>query len=50
VGGTLDAEGRPVYANARYYIWKDEWEFWTAEAARGARPWLRIWDVRRQVS
>jgi glyoxylase-like metal-dependent hydrolase (beta-lactamase superfamily II) len=33
VGGTLDGEGKPVYANARYYIWKGEWEFWTAESA-----------------
>lgn len=27
VGGTLDEEGKPVYPNARYYIWKDEWNF-----------------------
>jgi glyoxylase-like metal-dependent hydrolase (beta-lactamase superfamily II) len=33
VGGTLDDEARPVYANARYYLWKDEWEFWTSEMA-----------------
>lgn len=35
VGGTLDAAGQPVYSHARYYIWKDEWEFWTSEAAFG---------------
>ena len=33
VGGTLDDEGRPVYANARYTLWADEWEFWTSEFA-----------------
>ena len=33
VGGTLDDEGEPVYANAHYYIWKAEWDFWTSEIA-----------------
>jgi glyoxylase-like metal-dependent hydrolase (beta-lactamase superfamily II) len=33
VGGTLDDEGRPVYANARYYLWADEWAFWTSAFA-----------------
>jgi glyoxylase-like metal-dependent hydrolase (beta-lactamase superfamily II) len=33
VGGALDDEGWPVYANARYTLWADEWEFWTSELA-----------------
>ena len=33
VGGTLDDEGNPIYSNANYYIWKDEWDFWFSEAA-----------------
>jgi glyoxylase-like metal-dependent hydrolase (beta-lactamase superfamily II) len=33
VGGTLDGEGQPVYANAHYALCRDEWEFWTSEAA-----------------
>jgi glyoxylase-like metal-dependent hydrolase (beta-lactamase superfamily II) len=33
VGGTLDDEGRPVYAHARYHLWADEWAFWTSEFA-----------------
>jgi glyoxylase-like metal-dependent hydrolase (beta-lactamase superfamily II) len=33
IGGTLDDRGKPIYSNARYYIWKDEWEFWFSEAA-----------------
>jgi glyoxylase-like metal-dependent hydrolase (beta-lactamase superfamily II) len=33
IGGTLDDRGKPIYANARYYIWKDEWDFWFSEAA-----------------
>jgi glyoxylase-like metal-dependent hydrolase (beta-lactamase superfamily II) len=32
IGGAVDPEGRPAFPNARYVIWKDEWEFWTSEA------------------
>jgi len=28
IGGNTDTEGRPAFPNARYVIWKDEWEFW----------------------
>ena len=28
IGGNTDADGRPVFPNARYVIYKDEWEFW----------------------
>jgi glyoxylase-like metal-dependent hydrolase (beta-lactamase superfamily II) len=38
IGGTLNDEGKPVYANARYYIWKGEWDFWTSEAAFTKAP------------
>ncbi len=31
VGGILDAAGEFVYPNARYIIWKSEWDFWTAD-------------------
>lgn len=31
IGGAVDAEGRPAFPNARYVMFKDEWEFWTAE-------------------
>ena len=31
IGGTLDAEGKPAFPNARYLMWKDEWQFWTSE-------------------
>ena len=33
IGGTLDKAGNPVYTNARYFIWKDEWEFWFSDTA-----------------
>jgi glyoxylase-like metal-dependent hydrolase (beta-lactamase superfamily II) len=33
IGGTLNDEGNPNYPNARYFIWKDEWDFWFSDAA-----------------
>jgi glyoxylase-like metal-dependent hydrolase (beta-lactamase superfamily II) len=33
VGGALDDEGRLVYAHAHYALCRDEWAFWTSEAA-----------------
>lgn len=31
-GGLIDASGQFVFPNARYFMWKDEWEFWTSDA------------------
>lgn len=31
IGGVIDRQGNPVFANARHVMWKTEWEFWTAE-------------------
>ena len=28
-GGNLDAEGNPIYPNARWVMWRKEWDFWT---------------------
>jgi len=33
LGGNTDAEGKPAFLNARYVIWKEEWDFWTSEQA-----------------
>ena len=33
IGGNADAEGKPVFPNARFVMWKGEWEFWTSEQA-----------------
>jgi glyoxylase-like metal-dependent hydrolase (beta-lactamase superfamily II) len=33
IGGNVDADGQSLYANARYFISRDEWEFWTSESA-----------------
>jgi len=31
IGGAINAEGRPAFPNARYVMWKAEWDFWTAK-------------------
>jgi glyoxylase-like metal-dependent hydrolase (beta-lactamase superfamily II) len=33
IGGNTDSEGRLVFPNARYVMWKDEWDFWNSEEA-----------------
>jgi glyoxylase-like metal-dependent hydrolase (beta-lactamase superfamily II) len=33
IGGTLNDEGNPNYPRARYYMWKDEWDFWFSDEA-----------------
>lgn len=33
IGGMLDESGNPVYANAQYFIWREEWQFWFSETA-----------------
>lgn len=33
LGGNTNAEGKPVFANARFVIWKEEWDFWMSEQA-----------------
>lgn len=33
VGGTLDEHGNLVFANAHYFLSKDEWAFWTSDVA-----------------
>ena len=31
IGGNIDSRGKPAFPNARYIMWKDEWDFWTSE-------------------
>jgi glyoxylase-like metal-dependent hydrolase (beta-lactamase superfamily II) len=31
IGGNLDSQGQPAFKNARYVMWKDEWDFWMSE-------------------
>lgn len=30
IGGIINAEGKPAFPNARYVIWKEEWDFWAS--------------------
>jgi len=31
IGGNVDDAGVPAFPNARYVMWKKEWEFWTSQ-------------------
>ena len=31
IGGNINSEGKPAFPNARYIMWKEEWDFWTSE-------------------
>jgi len=33
LGGNIDEAGKPAFLNARYVMWKDEWDFWTSGRA-----------------
>ena len=34
VGGNTDSEGNRVFRKARYFIWKDEWDYWNADETK----------------
>ncbi len=34
VGGNTDSRGNPAFPNASYFMWKDEWDYWNADATR----------------
>jgi glyoxylase-like metal-dependent hydrolase (beta-lactamase superfamily II) len=31
ISGNTDARGNPAFPNARYIVWKDEWDFWNSK-------------------
>ena len=33
IGGNINADGKPFYPNARWVMWRDEWQFWTSDQA-----------------
>jgi glyoxylase-like metal-dependent hydrolase (beta-lactamase superfamily II) len=43
IGGNTNSEGRPAFPNARYIMWKDEWDFWTSE------PKLTELDIPKHI-
>ena len=49
VGGTLDDQGQPVYANARYFIFKREWDFWFSETATANAPEFHVTVARKNL-
>jgi glyoxylase-like metal-dependent hydrolase (beta-lactamase superfamily II) len=49
IGGTLDDEGNPVFPSARYFIWKDEWDFWFSESAFAKAPELFVKIARKNL-
>lgn len=44
IGGTLDGAGNLVFRDAQYFISRDEWDFWTSEAAtaKASAPMVNI--------
>ncbi len=49
VGGALDADGRPLYKNARYYLWQREWDFWFSDQAFDMAPTSHVEIARRNL-
>lgn len=49
IGGMLDANGRPTYPNARYFLWKDEWAFWKSDEALDRWPRDPVMLIRRDL-
>jgi glyoxylase-like metal-dependent hydrolase (beta-lactamase superfamily II) len=43
IGGVLDLEGKPTYPNAHYFIWRDEYAFWTSDLA--LEKWPQDWAM-----
>jgi glyoxylase-like metal-dependent hydrolase (beta-lactamase superfamily II) len=31
IGGNTDVEGKPVFPNASFFMWTDEWNFWNSD-------------------
>lgn len=50
IGGVLDESGAPVYSNARYFIWKEEWDFWFSEKAETIAKPHHIKAAREKLS
>jgi glyoxylase-like metal-dependent hydrolase (beta-lactamase superfamily II) len=50
IGGNVDADAQPNFPNARFVMFRDEWDYWTDEAnlARHA-PVFGVWS-RRNLS
>ena len=49
IGGTLDDDNQPVFANAAYAIGREEWEFWSSERAMETAPPSFVDIARRKI-
>jgi glyoxylase-like metal-dependent hydrolase (beta-lactamase superfamily II) len=38
IGGTLNMDGNLMFPNAHYYIWKEEWAFWSSDERTTKMP------------
>lgn len=49
VGGTLDEAGNLVFESARYFVSREEWDFWTSDAATTKAPPPMVNIARRNL-
>ena len=49
VGGTLDEGEELVFPNARYFIAREEWDFWNSDDAAARAPALMVETARRNL-
>lgn len=50
VGGVADDDGNAIYPNARYVMWKSEWECWTSEEIIAAMPEQDAANTRKRIA
>lgn len=49
IGGLADTEGKLLFPNARYLIWKAEWEYWTNEETLAKMDVARANSIRTKL-
>jgi len=49
IGGSANDDGQPNLPNARYMMWKSEWEYWTSEETLAQVPKERVKFVRKNL-
>lgn len=49
IGGSTNDDGRPNFPNARYMMWKTEWDYWTSEETLAQVPEVRAKFARENL-
>ena len=49
IGGNVDANGRPAFANARYMMHRKEWEYWMAKLKNYASDPIYLGIAKRNL-